>query len=275
MADHAKFTAEISKGINIKESNVEVKLLIPLKSAQQHLIFLSSNQGEKVNVFLGDPQVSMNFSDEEEDAMYKKFTGRYVTTDGSGIVTEVEEKDEDQNQATLFDENGQPVIVSEGQETGEGEQPEGADQQDGEGTGATGTEGEGTGLNDELPEWMRDSEGQEMNFTDDGQGDSVTAPEDQDPPAGETEPGQDEGQQEGTVVSSEITKEQIEEYILQQKPIFPDIDLDFPVLVEKRRNGSTWLSLSKELGIPSSQLNTKFKKYKDKVKDLMQGAGVA
>lgn len=271
MADYAKFTAEILKDFKTGD-NVEFKLRIPLKQALPHLIFLAQHQGKEVNVVLGDPQMAMNFSDEEEEAMYQKFTGRYVTTDASGVVTKVEEKEEDENQVELFDENGQPVQALEEQEHGEGERSEVTDQQDGEGTG---TEGEGTGLDDDLPDWMKDGSGPEMNFTDDGQGDTALTPEDQDPPAGKTEPGQDEGQQEGTIVTGEITKEQIEEYILQQKPIFPDIDLDFPVLVEKRRNGSTWLSLSKELGIPSSQLNTKFKKYKDKVKDLMQGAGVA
>lgn len=273
----ARFSGTLGKKYSGDNGEIEFKFTVPAKAFQENVLFLMSNLGEKINFYLGDPQMAMAFSDEEEDAMYQKFTGRYVTTDASGVVTKVEEKEEDANQVKLFEGDGQSEQASEGEETGEGEQPEGADQQDGEGTGATGTEGEGTGLNDELPEWMRDSEGQEMNFTDDGQGDSVTAPEDQDPPAGETEPGQDEGQaqQEETVVTGEITKEQLEEYILQQKPIFPDIDLDFPQLVEKRRNGSTWLSLSKELGIPSSQLNTKFKKYKDKVKDLMQGAGVA
>jgi hypothetical protein len=275
MADHAKFTAEISKGINIKESNVEVKLLIPLKTAQQHLIFLSSNQGEKVNVFLGDPQVSMNFSDEEEDAMYQKFTGRYVTTDASGVVTKVEEKEEDENQVELFDENGEPVIASEGQEDVEGGNTDETDQQDDEGTAEGATEGDGDGLGDDLPDWMKDGNGPEMNFDKDGQGSPTPEEHDEhEQPAGETEPGQPEGeeQQEAT---GEITKEQLEEYILNLKPSFPDIDLDFPNLVEKRRNGETWLGLSQQLGIPSSQLSSKYRKYKDKVKDLMQGAGVA
>jgi hypothetical protein len=270
--DYAKFTAEIVKDFKTGD-NIELKLRIPLKQGLPHLIFLAQHQSKEVNVFIGDPQMAFNFSDEEEDAMYQKFTGRYVTTDASGVVTKVEEKEEDENQTKLFDENGQPVIASEGQETGEGEQSEVTDQQDGEDTAEGATERD-EDLSDDLPEWMKDGSGPEMNFTDDGQGDSVTAPEDEEPPAGETEPGQDESEvhQETT---GEITKEQIEEYILQQKPIFPDIELDFPQLVEKRRNGATWLKLAKELGIPSSQLSTKYSKYKNKVKDLMQGAGVA
>jgi hypothetical protein len=73
----------------------------------------------------------------------------------------------------------------------------------------------------------------------------------------------------------EISKEKLEEYILQQCPTFPEFDLNFPELLKKRRDGSTWLGLSKELGIPSSQLNTKFRKYKDKVKQMMKDNGAA
>jgi hypothetical protein len=269
----ARFSGTLGKKYSGDNGEIEFKFTVPAKAFQENVLFLMSNLGEKINFYLGDPQMAMAFSDEEEDAMYQKFTGRYVTTDASGVVTKVEEKEEDENQTKLFDENGQPVIASEGQETGEGEQSEVTDQQDGEDTAEGATEGD-EDLSDDLPEWMKDGSGPEMNFTDDGQGDSVTAPEDEEPPAGETEPGQDESEvhQETT---GEITKEQIEEYILQQKPIFPDIELDFPQLVEKRRNGATWLKLAKELGIPSSQLSTKYSKYKNKVKDLMQGAGVA
>lgn len=52
MKDHAKFTGEIAKGIKIGESSVEVKLLIPLKAALPHLLFLSSNQGKKLTYSL-------------------------------------------------------------------------------------------------------------------------------------------------------------------------------------------------------------------------------
>lgn len=273
----ARFSGTLGKKYSGDNGEIEFKFTVPAKAFQENVLFLMSNLGEKINFYLGDPQMAMAFSDEEEDAMYKKFTGRYVTTDASGVVTEVEEKEEDANQVKLFEGEGEPEQAPEGQEDVEGGNTDETDQHDGEGTGATETEGEGTGLDDDLPEWMKDGSGPEMNFTDDGKGDITPTPEDQETPVGETEPGQDEGetQQEETVVTGEITKEQLEEYIIQQKPIFPDIDLDFPQLVEKRRNGATWLSLSRELGIPSSQLNTKFKKYKDKVKGLMQGAGVA
>lgn len=73
----------------------------------------------------------------------------------------------------------------------------------------------------------------------------------------------------------EISNEAVEEYILQNRPAFPDADLDFPALVEQRRNGATWMGISREIGIPSSQLNSKFRKYKDYVKKLMKDGGAA
>lgn len=114
----------------------------------------------------------------------------------------------------------------------------------------------------EIPDWMREGTGEhEMSFTDD-KGSSL--PENDNSETGES-----------TGDEVEISKEKLEEFILQERPSFPDVDLDFPSLVEKRRDGATWLGLSKELGIPSSQLNTKFKKYKDHVKKLMKDNGAA
>ncbi len=254
--NRAKFMAEIAKGINIKESNVELKLLIPLKSAQEHLIFLSSNQGEQVHVFLGDPQVSFDFGD--EDPMYQKLTGRYVTTDGSGVVTKVEKpdgQDEDENQQDLFDQGSE-------QGGGAGEQ-EGAAHAGGEDTGDPSQTEKGSGLGEDVPEWMSeggDSGVGEMDFTDDGG--------QHDPEVGASDAGDSAG-------DAEISKEELEEFILQNRPTFPDIDLDFPSFIEKRRQGITWLNISKEVGISSSQISTKYKKYKDYVKKLMVGGGAA
>lgn len=73
----------------------------------------------------------------------------------------------------------------------------------------------------------------------------------------------------------EISNEAVEEYILQNRPVLPGADLDFPALVEQRRNGATWMGISREIGIPSSQLNSKFRKYKDYVKKLMKDGGAA
>lgn len=263
MQDHAKFTAEIAKGINIKESNVELKLLIPLKAAQDYLIFLSSNQGEKVNVFLGDPQGSFDFGNDEEDAMYQKFTGRYVTTDSSGVVTKVEKPDgqeDDEHQQTLFGQEleGDPAASEPGDAPEGDDDPDQAD----------------SGLNEDVPDWMTDGDGAgEMDFTEGGNSQEPGAPEDELTEYEREIMGDSAGDQ--SDAAAEISKEQLEEYILQNRPVIPDMEFDFPELLEKRYQGTTWLTLSRELGVSSGQLSTKFKKYKEEVEKLMKGNGVA
>ncbi|WP_339816822.1 hypothetical protein MKZ15_15520 [Paenibacillus sp. FSL R7-0216] len=261
--DFAKFSAEIAKGINIKESNVELKLLIPLKEAQKHLVFLSSNQGEPVHVFLGDPQASLDFG--EDDPMYQNHTGRWVTADSSGVVTKVEKpdgEDEDENQQTLFGRE------SEQEGDSAGDVHECTDPAGGEGVGDPEQAGSENRLDEDLPGWMTDGDdaGGDMEFTESGSGQVSDDPE--------NELTDYEREIMGEV---EISKEALEDFIIKNRPIFADldVDLDFPTLLEKRRNGETWMGISKEIGIPSSQLNSKFRKYKDHVKKLMNGGGAA
>ncbi|MBT2765923.1 hypothetical protein J7E85_32975, partial [Paenibacillus sp. ISL-20] len=76
----------------------EIKLTFPLKAALPHLVFLSNNQGEELNVFLGDPQMSFDFDEGDDDA-YKLYQGgRRVTADASGVVTSVEQPDEQKDE---------------------------------------------------------------------------------------------------------------------------------------------------------------------------------
>lgn len=263
MEDYAKFTAEIAKGISIKETNVELKLLIPLKEAQKHLVFFSSNQGEQVHVFLGDPQASFDFGD--EDPMYQKLTGRYVTTDSSGVVTKVEKldgEDEDENQQTLFGKE------SEQEGDSAGDEPECATPAGGEDVGDPGETDSGPGISEDMPDWMTngDDVSGEVDFTENTNG--------QEPDDLENELTDYERETMGEV---EISKEALEDFIIKNRPTFADldVDLDFPTLLEKRRSGETWMGISKDIGIPSSQLNSKFRKYKDHVKKLMNGGGAA
>lgn len=116
-----------------------------------------------------------------------------------------------------------------------------------------------------MPELDVAGEG-EMDFTDDGG--------QHDPEAG----GPDGGDPTGEV---EISKEALEEFILRNRPTCPELDsdlevkLDFPTLLEKRRSGETWMGISREIGVPSGQLTSKFRKYKDYVKKLMRDGGAA
>lgn len=116
-------------------------------------------------------------------------------------------------------------------------------------------------------------------------------------PEQKTEEQQTEGQagqqdqQEGTDTSSEtdegsgdqapeIDKEELEKFILEKRPIFDDIKLadqpvDFPALLQKRHEGKTWMDISKELNIPSSQISSKYGVYKKRVAKMMKDNGAA
>ncbi|EHB50096.1 hypothetical protein [Paenibacillus lactis] len=274
--DFAKLTGELAKGIKIGESSIEIKLTFPLKAALPHLVFLSNNQGEELNVFLGDPQMSFDF-DEEDDA-YKLYTGgRRVTADASGVVTSVEQPEKDENQAELrLDE----PVTGEESERGEdqavepvGEPPAGdtpAEDGDELSDYEKGIMGEGTAQEgSDLPDWMKEPEGEqppsdrEMSF------------EDTDQKSGEdgASAAVEENQTAGDV---EISPEELEQYILSQRPSFPDLQLDFPRLFErKRKDGVTWREIAKEVGMTSGQLSGKISKYKEEVKKVMMSHGVA
>lgn len=270
--NYAKFTAEIQKGINIKGSDVEMKLLIPLKAAQPYLNFLSNSQGNEVNIFVGDPQMAFDFEEDEDDA-YKLYQGgRRVTADASGVVTTVEQPDEqkDENQAELdLDESGSEGSAesSDGQAEDPAGEPSPADGDElndyekevmGEGSKQEGSD---------LPEWMQQEQheqsgGQEMSFEDADQ-DSVTNEN------SETEESRASSEE-------EISKEELEEYILAQRPSFPDHPLDFPELLKRKRTEEvTWRELANSVGMTSGQLNGKYAKYKEAVKQEMKSKGVA
>ncbi|MGG3278822.1 hypothetical protein [Paenibacillus solani] len=76
--------------------------------------------------------------------------------------------------------------------------------------------------------------------------------------------------------SGEISKEDLEQFILKERPSFEDIPLDFPMFLEKRlKEGKTWVEISKIAGIPSSQIQPKWKKYKEMVTKMMKDGGAA
>lgn len=181
--DFAKLTGELAKGIKFGESTVEIKLTFPLKAALPHLVFLSNNQGDELNVFLGDPQMAFDF-EEDEDEAYKLYQGgRRVTADASGVVTTVEQPDEqkDENQAELdLDESGSEGSAehSDGQDEDSAGEPSPAEDGDELNDYEKEDMGEGSAQGgSNLPEWMQEqheqSGGQEMGFEDSDK-DSVT-----------------------------------------------------------------------------------------------------
>ena len=201
--------------------------------------------------------------------MYRPWTGRRVTTDASGVVTSVEQSDEqkDENQVELdFEESGEGATEhSDGkaeilQGTHRRQRNELNDEKEIMGEGST---QEGS----DLPEWMQEqqheekSDGQEMTFEDSDQ-DTATD-------------GVSEAE-ETQAFDEEISKEELEQFILKERPSFEDIPLDFPLFLEKRLNeGKTWVEISKIAGIPSSQIQPKWKKYKEMVTKMMRDGGAA
>ncbi|GGG05887.1 hypothetical protein GCM10010912_58170 [Paenibacillus albidus] len=55
---YAKFSATIAMGNKVGGYEVEIKPLLPFRVMKENFLFLSSNQGEKINVFMGEPQAA-------------------------------------------------------------------------------------------------------------------------------------------------------------------------------------------------------------------------
>ncbi|MCM3206413.1 hypothetical protein [Paenibacillus illinoisensis] len=290
-----KFTAEVAKGISVGTKDVTIKLLIPLAAVESRLSSLAKLQEKEVMVYLGDPQAAFDFEDEDDrDPMYNTWNGgRRVTTDASGVVTRIEgnaEEERDENQVELFNEEGkqpeqqeedgnsaeqseeasQEQTEGEGQKTDE-EGPESSDQQPSEDYVTDPNDPYG----DDIPEWMKDdsqgqSEPKEMDFTsEETEGEHEAAAVHQE--GGRTQPA---GDPEGS--SDEIYKDALEQYIITERPTFPDMPLDFPNLFEQKRDqGVTWREIANSVGLTSGQFSSKLTKYKERVKEAMAGSGVA
>lgn len=270
MKDHAKFTGEIAKGIKIGESSVEVKLLIPLKAALPHLLFLSSNQGEEVNVFLGDPQAAFDFS--EEDEVYREVTGRRVTTDASGVVMSTDKiGEEDPDQAILFEKqegamdgdqktDDIEIVEPDAEEDINGVQSSEEDINDG------GSDLQTKGADIE-PDWLNDGAGTDGQ---DNEGDPDESRE-------QVEKG--ESSDLGEASTDETSKEELDAFILAERPIFPEVEYDgqpipFPVLLEKRINeDKTWREIANENGMTSGQLSTRWTAYRKLAAKKMKDGG--
>ncbi|QYK62462.1 hypothetical protein [Paenibacillus sp. S25] len=69
-----------------------------------------------------------------------------------------------------------------------------------------------------------------------------------------------------------VDKEELEEYILKVRPNFDDIPVDFPTLLQQRREeGKTWMQIAKSIGLTSGQITTKWTAYKKMVAKQMNG----
>ncbi|KAF6569063.1 hypothetical protein G9G53_22500 [Paenibacillus sp. EKM206P] len=282
--DYAKFMATTANKIVFGDKDVELKLTIPHKVAQQNLEFLTSSLNKEIQVLLGDPQASFDFEDQGDD-MYRKWTGRRVTADASGVVISAQkpEPERDENQAEMFgpQESGDTPPAGDDQSEQEGQnEQEQADQDTQEGqTDQQLDNQEGEGAFDGIPEWMREVGGDpEASGEEDGQPNDDSAPREmnfgEDESGGAVEGSDQESGASETV--AEIGKDELENYILEKRPVFEDLTLDFPALYEqKRKEGVTWRDIAAGVGMTTGQLNTQLTKYKGRVKEQMMAGGVA
>src|SRR5690606_41581484 len=71
--------------------------------------------------------------------------------------------------------------------------------------------------------------------------------------------------------TNDITPEDLDEFILQEKPRFEDIPYDFPSLLERKKGGETWMRIANSIGTSSGVLASAWTKYRKKVKELRNG----
>ncbi|EGG36235.1 hypothetical protein [Paenibacillus sp. HGF5] len=120
----------------------------------------------------------------------------------------------------------------------------------------------------DLPKWMQEQQqagkpdGHEMTFED----------ADHEPAANENS----ETEESQASNDEEINKDELEQFILNERPTFDELPFDFPMFLEKRLNeGKTWSEISRIAGITSSQLQPKWRRYKEMVTKMMKDGGAA
>jgi len=81
----------------------------------------------------------------------------------------------------------------------------------------------------------------------------------------------EDGDAEGNVAVNDVAdRQKIEQYIIEEKPKFPEIAFDFPeILREKKENGLSWVQVAKTQGVSSSVLQSAWHKYKGLVTKQM------
>lgn len=95
---------------------------------------------------------------------------------------------------------------------------------------------------------------------------------------GKAQPGtvefEDDGQDE---TDEEVDKEELEKFILEHRPTYDDLPIDFPGLLEERLNKNvTWRELANKVGLTSGQFSARWSKYKERVvKQMKENGGAA
>ncbi|WP_374019035.1 hypothetical protein ABU162_04610 [Paenibacillus thiaminolyticus] len=101
-----------------------------------------------------------------------------------------------------------------------------------------------------------------VEFEEDNQG------SDQEPAAEEADQG---------AAAEDVDKEELEKFILEHRPAYDDLPLDFPSLLEERLSlNTTWREIANKIGLTSGQFSTRWTAYKKRVaKQMKENGGAA
>lgn len=92
-------------------------------------------------------------------------------------------------------------------------------------------------------------------------------------PAPEDEQQEEDGTQEpedGDEPGADVSKEEIEEFILSVKPTFPDIPFDFPAIIAMRQEtNERWMDTARSLKVSTGKLHASLSAYKKRVKKMI------
>ncbi|TQK41942.1 hypothetical protein FB479_11643 [Brevibacillus sp. AG162] len=246
MSNQAQFTAMVKKmATDDKKMVLSLELVGNIEPTS--LVNVLDMIGEKVTVIMGNPQMAMNFDENEREERQ----GLSFTTDLSGVVTEIKGGAGEDDHSPEDTDNEK----EDGGEEGDGD---GSSTEPGDNLGDSSSEQEGDGNGSPS---ISEEEADSFNESSE-EGESGTADD-----------GANEPEKKGeTVVATD--KEKLEAFILSgQAPAFEETEYDFPALLARKQNGETWIKIASSIGTSSSKLQTAWSKYKKLVAEHMAKNG--
>lgn len=241
MSKQAQFTAMVKKmATDDKKMVLSLELVGNVEPVA--LVNVLDMIGEKVVVNLGNPQMAMEF-DEEDRA---ERPGLSVTTDQSGVVTTVSGHSDDNEEDDQVDDDDLYTDDDEGEDLEHDEDDE--DEEPSE--------------NEENTEdvQLEETEGNTPDPDQQGHEESES----------NTNDVEDQGAEKQGDAAASIDKEKLEAFILSgQAPAFEEIEFDFPALLERKRTGETWIKIAASIGTSSTKLQAAWSRYKKLVTEHM------
>ncbi|MBG9943906.1 hypothetical protein ABE237_15740 [Brevibacillus formosus] len=224
MSNQAQFTALVKKmATDDKKMVLSLELVGNIEPTS--LVKLVDMIGDKVTVNLGNPQMAMEFDEIEREER----RGLSVTTDQSGVVTQVSGNSKEDNK-----------------DTGDLEKEDGESSENEEGS-------ENISIQTEDSEKKTpDPEQQSQEETD-----------------GKTNEGDQEANKQDNAVAAIDKDKLVAFILSGQAPAFEETEYDFPALLARKQNGETWIKIASSIGTSSSKLQTAWSKYKKLVSEHM------